>query len=258
MAAVNPITAKTLRTDYVRLGSDYLERHGLDDAKSVYMHKERRTLLIAIQRGDRRQPPEANDGIFRTAALRKFYRYEQRGKENNKNGGMRQTSQIRFFIVSETFDWSRNDYPTQDQILYDGRSDTLENLIRNVDIAGDRLFTVDTAVGEIFFIDSNLKPVTRRGYDPDADDDVGFTDSAYYEDDPDPGHSPRRVVEDEHFEFDQRERVRTRISRTPNRVKVVIGEGTDQQVIIVQASVDQVVKALKEHFSDDDDLKPPF
>ena len=240
MAAVNPITAKTLRTDYVRLGSDYLERHGLDDAKSVYMHKERRTLLIAIQRGDRRQPPEANDGIFRTAALRKFYRYEQRGKENNKNGGMRQTSQIRFFIVSETFDWSRNDYPTQDQILYDGRSDTLENLLRAHTIAGDRLFTVDTAVGEIFFIDSNLKPVTRRGYDPDADDE-----HYVYERDPEP---------EPEFEYDQRQRVRQRINRTNATTKVYIG---DDHTVTVNATPAEVIKLLEEHFSDDD-LKPPF
>lgn len=224
MATILPITEDTLRSEYVRLSREWRERSGLDYNKIIFMHRERRSLLVALQRPDQREPGDANNFIMRLDSLEAFYRYEQRGKDNNKNGGMRQTSQIRVFFVSETFNWARKDFPTDKEILCDGRTETLENIRSKVRSLRERLFIFHSRAGEIFFLDEEFEPQTLVGFDPDS-----------YEDEVRPRQRDSGV--------------RDIRDRQLKQVKITLNDGSREFFITIpDYTVAQVVSVLEEHF----------
>jgi len=166
------ITSATLQSEYTRLNDNWLARNGLDYFKIVFYHRRRRTLLVGLQRPPLRDGKDVNNFIVSIDGVDAFVGYEQRGKDRQKqhelNGDdIKETTQIHVFLVAEEFRFAMNPYPTQNQILAGGRTETIQNLQKIIRGLGSSLFRRDSKTGPIFFMDENFQPVTRVGEDPD-------------------------------------------------------------------------------------------
>lgn len=221
MPSYNPITAYMLRNEYFRVELRWLYDNGFGDYnKIVFMHENRRTILIGLQKPEAREVGQPQNFIMWFDGVEAYYQYEQEGKakwRDNDNNGV-STRQIRVFLIDEDFDWKFEDYPTDRQILAGGKTETLENIRKKVIANKDRIVT-DKATGRTFFLDFDFNPRVKVGRSPD---DLNNGDTP----------RPRRVrgFDDPSNDEESRQKARERLNRTGSSsvdfVEIRISDGT--------------------------------
>lgn len=229
------ITTKILEEQYIRVSRDWAVREGLDYNRVIFRHRDRKSLIVALQLPELRKAGDNQDFIMRLDAMEAYYQYEQQGKSARRNGNGDLTRQIWLMGVSETFKYNHYDYPKQSEILCDGVMETLENIRTRALSLKDRLRVYQSRDGDIFFIDTDWRPISYVGVDPDE---------------PRPRRS--RSVEDDTPRPSRRRAL---------SVDVLITDGVSDDVTLrfPGVTLDQVVEALEDKFGrPESDEKLPF